>query len=158
MLETNRKEIGGVTYEVTQLPFAQARKILVLLSKKVVPGLSLALAGAVASTAKSGARGLLDAGIQDIAAGATKLVQDLDESDLIALEDAFGPYTKVIQSDGKTPILTAPNRAEHFKGGSLFRYFGWLAFCVEVNYADFFAAAAPLLAGAPQGAPAAEAE
>lgn len=153
MLETTRKEIGGVTYEVSQLPFVQARKVLVLLSKKVIPGLSLALAGAVASTAKKGAAGLLDAGIQDIAAGMTRLVQDLDEADLVALEDAFGPYTKVIQDDGKTPILVAANRAEHFKGGSLFRYFSWLAFCVEVNYADFFAAAAPLLAGAPQGAP-----
>ena len=69
MLETTRKEIGGVTYEVSQLPFAQARKVLVLLSKKVIPGLSLALAGAVASTAKKGAAGLLDAGAGDCAAG-----------------------------------------------------------------------------------------
>lgn len=156
MLETSRKEIGGVTYEVTQLPFAQARKVLVLLSKKVLPGLSLALAGAVASTAKNGQAGLLDAGVSDIAAGVTRLVQDLDEADLIALEDAFGPCTKVHLPDGKTPILTAPNRASHFKGGALFAYFGWLAFAIEVNYSDFFSAAAPLLGGARlEGPPAA---
>lgn len=153
MLETSRREIGGVPYEVTQLPFAQARKVLVLLSKKVLPGLSLALSGAVAAVAKDGKAGLLDAGVSDIAAGVTRLVQDLDEADLIALEEAFGPCTKVHLPDGKTPILTAPNRASHFKGGSLFSYFEWLAFAIEVNYADFFSAAAPLLGGAPQGEP-----
>jgi hypothetical protein len=153
MLEARRKEIGGVTYEVTQLPFAQARKVLVLLSKKVVPGLSMALAGVVSATAREGADGVAQTAVSDIAAGAARLVQDLDEPDLIALEDAFGPCTKLILPDGKTPILTAPNRAEHFKGGSLYSYFAWLAFAIEVNYADFFDAAAPLLGAGLRGAP-----
>jgi len=61
--------------------------------------------------------------------------------------DVFAKQTEIVQADGKTPFLK-DNLLFHFSG----RYgemIAWLAWCFEVNFADFFAMvrerAAPLV-------------
>lgn len=149
MLEARSKEINGSTYTVTQLPFTKARSILVLLTKRLGPGLSRVMAGAVGAAASKGEKSLLDgATLEDIAGGLSQIVADLDEQALVTLSDAFGPTTTVRLADGRTPFLVPETLNAHFTGRVL-DYFMWLAFCIEVNYSDFFAALGPLLASAP---------
>ena len=139
MREQVSREIDGHVYTCTQLGFSDARGVLTLLTKKVMPGLALGLAGAVSGLQKDGAKGLGDLDFGEVAEGVLRLVKDLDEADLVALEERFGK-TCTVQVDGRAPVLTKENLGPHFQG-KLLSYFKWLAFCVEVNYADFFALA-----------------
>jgi len=126
MLETKTKIIGSTEYEVTQLPFLQARKVMLTLTNKLGPGIGQVLAASP--------------NINDInvAVGVEKLSENLDEATLVSITDTFGPTSRVFLEDGRKPYLTKENLNSHFKGGNMLEYFQWLAFCVEVNFSDFF--------------------
>ena len=136
MREQSTREIDGFEYTATQLGFTDARRILTLLTKKGLPGFVLGLAGAVKGVQGGGVQSLLDVDFTEIAEGALRLIQDLEEEDIVTLETAFGKACTV-RLDTGNPYLTSSTVAVHFRG-RLLSYFKWLAFCVEVNYTDFF--------------------
>ncbi len=134
-LETTTREIQGTKFQVTQLPFGQARKTLTLLVKRLGPGLVQAAAAGGTPTNLSYA---------GVAAGVQDMILRLEDEDLETLSATFGKSTRVVQGDA-TPVLDSAAQEHLFKGGELTKYFTWLAFCIEVNYADFFAVLRPLL-------------
>lgn len=147
MRETEKRSIDGHEYTVTQMGFADQRRVLALLTKKLGPGLAVGLGGLLSALGREKGTSVLDLDFEELSQGIVRLIQDLDEADLLVLEEAFGKTSTVRKSDGKTPFLTSDNIG-HFRGRML-AYFKWLAFCVEVNYADFFDAARSLRASEP---------
>lgn len=110
--------IGGTTYKVRPLGHTLARKVFVRAAKAIGP--------AAAAAAEDPAK----------AVGA--LVENVTDSDLEWIADVFGKVTQYEGPDG-WPFLHKDARELRFGGGKLFEFFEWLAFCLEVNYADFFA-------------------
>jgi hypothetical protein len=119
-------EIDGVKFRVTTLPFGKSKGLLVFLGKKVGPALS-ALAGSL--TLESAVPAL---------AGA---LENLNESDLDHVMDVLTADACVVLPDGRTPLLCHADVREEVFGGRVLLFFRFLAFALEVNYADFFAAA-----------------
>ena len=118
-LEERRQErdIEGVIYEVTPLPFGIGRKMLMRLVKIAGPVL-----GAAAS--KDGSKTI--AAIADA----------MSDDDVAAFADAFGKSSKYKDGDKWVPLVEQ-NRELHFAGRYL-EFLRWLMFCAEVNYAPFF--------------------
>lgn len=148
MIAEQNRTIGDVTFHVRQLPFTKARATLVLLSKKVAPGL-----GALLESMPRKGESLLDKDAGQLGDALSKLLDPLSDADLEHLAEVFGDAT-CFQRVGSTdrPVLNKANRQALFTG-RLVLFFQWLAYCVEVNYSDFFA----LLPEAPApGSPGAE--
>lgn len=137
MRKSDRKEIEGLHFEVTQLGFAKSRQVFVRLSKALGPALAAFLDGKQ-SLASVDLRGAL-----------VDLLDRLSEADLVAVSDALMTDAKVSRDGTKWPFLK--DQAEEIFAGRMLTYFQWLAFALEVNYSDFFGALRGL-AGPAQGA------
>jgi hypothetical protein len=135
-LEVKERQIGRATYRVTQLGFKAGRAAMVRLTKLLGPVLSRSLEGA-------NGRALSVAGL---AGGVLELSERLSEQDLTYFCELFGEKTELVLDDGKRPILL-PAYQETWFAGQYQELFQWLAFCVEVNYADFFGAFRSLVPG-----------
>lgn len=117
---TQAREIDGVTYVVTQLGGEDGLVTLARLTKILGPAMASADDGMIGA--------------------AFAAVSKLDPLELLPIVRVFAPSTKIhkpIQSSGAKAIEVSLDVDSHFAGkvGSLL---SWLAFCVEVNYADFF--------------------
>ena len=125
---------NGIRFEVTQEGFATGRAIFVRVAKAIGPALALIAEGSgrLAPALKSAVEGLND--------------QDLDY-----LAEKFGASTRYSTDGGvKWPYLSAADREELF-GGNLLLFFEWIAFALEVNYADFFGVLRARAARGPEG-------
>lgn len=121
MIKTEDRQIGKVTYSVTQLGFKKSREVFARLTKMLGPALGLLLNGG-----SEGAAGALEA-----------VCAQVSEADLEYLCDVFAECTMVKMPDGKRAKLSA-DAQELLFGGALVDCFKWLAFALEVNYGDFF--------------------
>jgi hypothetical protein len=123
MFKTEERVIGASTYMVSQLGAIAGRAAFLRLVKALGP----ALGGLVSAGGKL--RGDIDFG--DL----ISRVQ-LSEGDLSYFCDLFAQKTFVKLEDGKMPRLDNVFDA-HF-AGKYMDLVQWLAFCVKVNFADFF--------------------
>lgn len=125
MRERVTKTIDGIDFTHTQLGAKEGRKVLVMITKSVGPGLGKLLGetNAVSVTAAIG-----DA-VKDLA-------DSLTVSDLEMLCETMGRSTEMLW-DGKFIQLTTDHQDIVFAGkyGTMFK---WLWFCLEVNYSSFF--------------------
>lgn len=126
--ETQSRQIGNVTFKVTQLGFARARAVFARLSKL--------LGGALATLAKGGDALTLEGAAPVIA----MLCEGLTEAELKFFCDEFASFTVIEMSDGKEANFGADAQELVF-GGHIERMFLWLRFCLEVNFGSFFAEA-----------------
>lgn len=123
MLETQRRDIGGVTYEVRQLDAVRGRRVFMRFAKVVAPALgALKAAGKMAPD-------------EALAHALGQLVNGVTEDDLDFFCDAFAPTTCMVEGS-KRPEL-AKCFELHFAGRYL-ELLQWLAFCFEVNFGTFF--------------------
>lgn len=131
MLGVQERQIGerGHVYIVAQLGALVGLRASVRLSKILGKSVGSTLAGSSAS--KISELGFREAG--QMMLEVTDLVTEDELEHFVRL---FMPTTRVRLSDGKTPML-GDIFDTHFAGhyGELL---GWLSFCLEVNYADFF--------------------
>lgn len=133
MIEPQTTTIEGVTFTVTPLRLKKSREVFLRLTKRVAPGL-----GALLDALASGGGSLMDSDAGKIGGALEALVGPLSDEDLDWISDAFGETTTFSTDGEKTPYLTAANRESLFQG-RLVLFFRWIAYCIEVNYADFFA-------------------
>jgi hypothetical protein len=132
-MRTESKVIGGVEYRVTQLGAIMGRAVFLRLVKAIGPVLaSLASKeGTLSALVKGG--GKVDTTVDF---GEILSHLNLSEDDAKYLCDAFAEKTFVVEAPDKMPKLSNVFD-EHFAG----RYAAmgqWIAFCVKLNYADFF--------------------
>lgn len=112
MRESKAKVIGKYEYTVTQLPATEARHVFTMLAR---------VFGSAAGSA------------EPIAA----LMAEIKDDNLDVLCKKFSSQTFVAINSKQSPLL-ADVFDEHFAGdiGGMFK---WLAFCLEVNFGNFFA-------------------
>lgn len=123
MIKTETTTIDGDRYSVAQLGAREGRRILVKLTRLFGPALGRLVAGGP-QTGEA-----ISEAIAEFSAGAT-------EADLEDLCRTFGQSTE-LEVEGKPLLLDIDMQELHFAG----RYaamFSWLAFCLKVNYSDFF--------------------
>lgn len=121
MIESKKKRIGKHEYDVTQFGSSMGRKVLVKL---------LRLVGPAAAEAFSSGKG--DRGGAAIAA----LASAMNEEDFEEIYDAFAKASRVEVAPNKWPLVSDVGEL-HF-AGNYAEMLGWLAFGLEVNYANFF--------------------
>jgi len=121
------RDIDGTTYEVTPLPFGIGRKAL----KRTVDVLAPLVAAAFEGEGKAGIGKVFDA-----------LPDALSDADLDFFSETFGNASRYLdtQTGNMVPLVKA-NQELHFAGEYL-RFFKWLTFSLEVNFAGFFAGTA----------------
>lgn len=132
------REIDGVLFRVSQLPFPKARSVALRLAKVMGPVLE--------------AIPTLQGGPQAILSAIPKAIDSLSEKALEALEDDLAEGCSFSTDGGKKWPLMSNEAARHgLFEGSFVLYAKWLAFAVEVNFADFFVAFAAPPAPDPEG-------
>lgn len=145
MLETREKVIGAHTYHVRQLGGAEARKLLVRLTKALGPVLGSLLEdmGGVSGNRATNLVRLQDLDVKAVSKALNQLAAQLTETDLEYLVGVLGMATMAEDSEGKALQLTKERMELHFSGGRMGEMFKWLGFALEVQFADFFSAFAP---------------
>lgn len=139
-LHTETREIDGVTFRITRLPFKKSRATLLLLGRKVILPLQKAVGGASLGGAMGDDSGKRAATLDAIGA----VVSGLDLSDLEKLDEAFGSHswfqhgTDAAGEPKWVSLGTDEGRELAFRSSTA-RYFQWLLACAEVTYRDFFA-------------------
>ena len=110
------KEIDGLMYTVTPLPFGIGQKVLMRLIRVVSPLLAASADGGAAVFAA--------------------LPSVLKDEDIEFFGDKFGAASSVA-IDGKNMPMLKQNQELHFAGKYL-AFMQWLMFSIEVNYKSFF--------------------
>lgn len=114
-----------VDFEVTQLGFADSKRLFVRLAKALGPGFAQVAEKAV-NLKTLALSGLVQAA-----------VENLSEKDLDEIADLLGTVTRFSVDGGKKkPFLTVDNREALFSG-ELLLYFEWLWFALGTQYGDF---------------------
>ena len=139
MLESEKRAIGNTTFEVFQLGSLSARKTLVRLTKAFGPVLGKLLGELGLENGASPEAIKERLSVKVIGTLADSLAEHISEADLEYLCETFGKASFYYEGD-KRLQLTLERQELLFKGGNLLTMFKWLAFCLEVNYADFFVA------------------
>ena len=139
MREVHERDIGDVGFKVEQLPGIQGRRVLVRLYKLFGPSI-----GALIGSSDIGSPGqtvtMDDIDLSSVGNAITRLALDIREEDLDYLCKTFGDHTQVRMpgfEEGQWLPLKKIGHDNIWHG----RYktmFLWLAFALEVNYADFF--------------------
>jgi hypothetical protein len=125
-LKTAQKTINGREYTVTQLGAGVGRECLRRLMRIAGPALKSA------ATAGGGGSEALFSGLGDLFMG-------LSQEDLTYFCDTFGAFSTVRLDENREPKVKA--QFETLFAGNYWEMAEWLAFCVEVNFASFFAGA-----------------
>lgn len=117
-IEKHTRQIGQFTYETATLDAIKGRRAFVRLFNTI-------------GNVLSGADSTLDV--------ASNVMSKLTAADLDHFCDLFGAVTTVTGGDygDKTPLLVAQTFQNHFAGNYL-DMAEWLAFCIEVNFGNFF--------------------
>lgn len=116
-IEAKETSIGEFRYLVRQLPGRQSARVLTRLVKVFGPMME-------------------QIGKQEGWKALAALVTNLTVEDTDYFIDAFAPMTEVILPSGKSPVLNGIFDV-HFQGRAK-DMVEWLAFCLKVNYSDFF--------------------
>ena len=124
--------IDGFTYEVTQLGAIEGRRLLVKLSKVLLPALGALVKGADGNIAD------VDLSKIDLAGAAEALATAMDPDEFDRIVDQLAGTTEV-WGPGFGDLGGNLPRAfdEHFSAryASMLK---WLAFALKVNFSDFF--------------------
>lgn len=150
--ESKQKVIAGKKFTVSPLPFGRGKAGLLRLLAVIAPSVGDALArGASVTALLSDARGA--AFIGNALAG---LPHRLDDATMAWFENEFGSKSKaeIGDADIEMKLETQAQRDTVFESLGYMAFFEWLAFCLEVNYSNFFTEA---LAGLGSRKPKAEA-
>lgn len=118
-VEVKSKTIGDCTYRVRQLPAIQGRKVLVRLMKMFGPALE--------SIGKN----------TDVGSMLASALENLDEEVFDSLCDTFAKHTEFELANGNYVGLGEPGMFDQHFTGKYGPMIQWLAFCVQVNFADF---------------------
>jgi hypothetical protein len=151
--EAKQKEIAGKKFTVSPLPFGRGKAGLLRLLGVIAPSIGDVLArGASVTSLLSDARGA--AFIGNALAG---LPHRLDENTMAWFENEFGSKSKAEVGDVNVEMKLDNQAARDtvFESLGYMAFFEWLAFCLEVNYSNFFSEA---LAGLGSRKPKATAE
>ncbi len=116
-LETKTKTIDDFEFEVTQVKAKEGRRVFVRLAKIAGPGLGV----------------LAD---DDIGKALDEVLKKIDDQTFDYLCDLFGKYSHVTV-DGVKKQLT-PGFQDTFFAAKYGLLFKWIAFCLEVNFRDFY--------------------
>ncbi len=121
MRQTLDKQIGDDVYIVNQLGALEGRKVLARLFQM--------FGGVVA--------GMAGPGKTDLVGGFVSLANPITEDQPEFFCNTFAKFTQVRTPDGKTRVLK-DIFDDHFVG-KYREMIEWLAFCLEVNFANFLA-------------------
>lgn len=127
MIETREVAVGTRRYKLTTLPSGVGLSIFMRLLK---------LGGPLIGVLQPG-KSVLDIDTRD---AFERVLQDMGEADVRALQDAFGPRTQIHIGGDDWAILTETKINDVF-AGNLIEYFEWLLECLKYNYPDFLDAA-----------------
>lgn len=129
------KELDGLVFRASQMPFRTQRKMFVFLSRKVSPALQELFQG-------------LD-GVEDVREGLNpaamakalrELVEHISDEDLQTISNDLGLDCQVRDPEtGDWVTMTTGVQDKIFRG-KLSTFFAWVVYGVEVNFADFFTA------------------
>jgi len=125
--------IDGFTYEVTQLGAVEGRRMLVRISKIVLPTL-----GALIKDADFGRLSDLNIADIDIDSAAKALVEAVDADSVDKIIESMSGITEIWGPGfGAAGAPMAHHFDDHFAGryAAMLR---WLAFALKVNFSDFF--------------------
>jgi hypothetical protein len=134
-LESRKKHIDGEEYQVTQLPARQGFKLIKRLAHIVVPALGDGANAVLKSGTIPKSLADLDLGAFDFKQIAALMLDRADEDLMLECVDWMAEQTLV---DGKHLAKVFDS---HF-AGKIQTMLKWLAFAVEVNNPDLFAALA----------------
>lgn len=133
MRKTEEHEIAGRRIAITQMGYRDAREVFVRLTNTIGPSLA-ELAAALPSLSA-----LADPEEARKASAALRgLLLALNDNDLEFFAEKFGRSCQVLGAD-QPKTLDEKTRNAVFDG-ALLDSFLWLKMCIQVNYADFFAA------------------
>ncbi len=116
------KEIDGVTYEVTPLPFGVGQKTLMRTIKIMSPIMSAMMKGGTQA--------------QGVALALEALPIALSDADVTYFGETFGKASRYQDGDKWVPLLSSTQEL-HFAGRYL-AFMQWITFCLEVNFKSFF--------------------
>ena len=138
MQSTHKREIGGLTFEVTEEGFDSGKSLLVDVGKIAGPALVRVLSGAKTVTeafARPDGSGAADA----LSGAVETFLRDVTKAKLDEVEERLAKSTRVHFPDNRAPFLNKEQREIVFSGDLRWiRYFGWLRFALEVNLQSFF--------------------
>jgi tail assembly chaperone len=132
MQASQTREIDGMTFEVSQLDVKVSRAVFVRLTKLLGPALG-ELGKAISA---AGSTSILDLDHTAVLPAMAQLVACMSEEELEFLVQAFMKKSKFTPPEGTGQLIPLVDIAFT---GRLLTMFKWLAFAIEVNYADFFA-------------------
>jgi len=132
MRETKTKRIGDFDYRVRQLSDPQGTKLLVRLTKIVVPTVAAGLKGLPDETEGMTLADLSTAAIGD---ALLMLSDKITEDDMAFLCDTLAADTEFSAAGGEAWVPLTGDK--HHWSGRYLQKFQWIAFALEVNYADF---------------------
>lgn len=130
MRNPERREIAGLTIEITPLGFEAQRRAFVVLARALGPALVEILAGTKSAESM---------GDDALRRAALSALERIDDPTLEALTEAFGDSSRALFGPKRGPFLSEPAaREEAFGGANFGRFFLWLRAAVEVNFGPFF--------------------
>jgi len=134
MIETKTREIGGSEYEVTQFPAMEALRIKTRLAKMILPS--------IGEISQGGADQEIN--YEAISHAIAAFADNLNEKEFTELVTRL---LKNTSADGKPMYHNGQLLDSTFDeafAGNLMNLYKVLAFVLEVNYPDFFAAASSI--------------
>jgi hypothetical protein len=141
--ETCTVDIGGTSYQITQLGAKAARRIELRCARLIVAGLKVP----DASAAASGDTAAIEAVLTAVAAG-------LSDDDLDMVCEQFAEATKVRLTLQTTtgalpsaPVSLSAIFDDHFAGANHVNMWRWLAMCFKINFASFLGELGTLIPG-----------
>ena len=153
--KTEQTTIDGMTYEVTQMGAVKGRRVTLLLFRAIGPAMGEVVS---ANLLENGAKLFLGfqagkdeakAAVTDdllatvgaaLAKGFATLASSMRDEDLDALCEAFEETTQLVYKSTGGAAVRAPLKGQfddHF-AGRMVPMVQWLAFCVRVNFGNFF--------------------
>lgn len=145
--------IDGFTYEVTQLGATDGQRLLVKLSKILLPAVGALVKGSDAKIAD------MDLASVDIDSAAKALAASLSPDEFDAIAASMSASTEIWGPGFGDAGAPMPRHFDEHFAGRYVAMLKWLAFALKVNFADFFdgkGSVAGLVAGLrSQGAPSA---
>lgn len=129
------KELDGLVFRASQMPFREQRKMFVFLSRKVSPALQELFQGlgSVADVKE----GLNPAAM---AKALRQLVEQVSDEDLQTIANSLGLSCEVRDPEAGDWVMMTTVVQDRIFRGKLSTFFAWVVFCVEVNFSDFFTA------------------
>lgn len=130
MIEARDREINGTHYTVRMLNGTKGKALLTRLFKLAGPALADILAGI------KDAQSVQEMKLDGVADAVRSFASRLPDNELNEITLILAEHTEITIAGGK-PMALKQLADSHF-AGNYREMFSWIAFALEVNYADFF--------------------